>query len=341
MKSKLLTTLVISTMLASCAVSSTDGVIKPGEQKGGIFGLMKADDVKVDNDDAFKSVSEVVIASFKVGFIDKKTDSAQARGFLGGGGLGGRSSAEMELKGTNDAIKQQVTEAAYKDFVSQLKNKGYKVLPSKEILEDKEFADTKTYDTPYLDDNDSLLVSGSVTKYFQPKELGKIKFFAGESTAATGGFAFDNPAMAATNFAEKTGKKVLHVVYVIDFSNADANNGFGTSSINVGQGLSVAPASKLGLIGGQGGTFSSKNGSLTLGQPVFSTKSYGTIEGTSSDAYKVAETSLNLISAYMGGGTNQKRSFSIKADPVKYKAIATEILKDTNGGIVSKMAGLK
>ena len=42
--------------VASCSVSAVEGVTKPGEQKGGLFGLVKQDDIKVDNDDALKGV---------------------------------------------------------------------------------------------------------------------------------------------------------------------------------------------------------------------------------------------------------------------------------------------
>lgn len=339
---KLLSILVLTTALASCSVSSTSGGTKPGEVKSGIFGLAKADDLKVDTEKAFQGVNDIIVGGFKIGFIESKTDKAQASGGLMGGGFGGRSSAEMSLQGVNDSVKQDITEAAYKDFVANLKAKGYKVANSSELFNDKDFSGTKTYESPYVDDQDGLLTSGAVTKFFQPKEFGKMRFFAGESMNVMGGFAFGNPSAAATTFAEKSGKKVIHVVYIVDFSNAQDNSGITTSAINVGQGISVNPgSSKLGLIGGQGGTFSTVNGSITVGQPIYSTKTFGKVEGTSSDLYKGAEVALNLTTAILGGGTNIRREFVVKAEPAKYKAIATEVVKDTNAAIVGKMAGLK
>ncbi len=339
---KLLTILLTTAVISSCAVSKTDGVIKPGEQKGGFLGLMKQDDLKVESAGAFKEAEDVIVASFKVGFIEKKSDKAQARGgLLGGGGFGGRSTAKMDLTGVNDSIRQEIAEQAYKDFISQLKAKGFKVSPASELLKNKDFAETKTYDTPYLDDQDGLLSSGAVTKYFQPKELGKIRFFLGDNVNMTGGFGFGNPTIVASNIAEKTNKKILSVTYIVDFSNAEGDSGVTYSTLQVGQGITVTPGSKLNFIGGEGSAFSSANGNITIGQPVYSTKEFGEVISTSSDAYKTAETALNLASALMGGGTNQTRSFTIKANPAKYKAVSLEVLKDANSGITGKMASLR
>ncbi len=338
---KLLSILVLTTALASCSVTSTSGGTKPGEQKSGFMGMAKADDLKVDAEKAFKGVNEVIIGSFKIGFIESKTDKAKAGGGFMSGGIGGKSSAEMSLTGINDAIRQDITEAAYKDFVKDLKAKGYKVADSQELFNDKDFADTKTYAAPYVDDQDGLLTSGAVTKFFQPKALGKMRFFAGENANVMGGFAFGNPSTAATVFAEKSGKKVIHVIYTVDFSNAEDNSGFTTSAINVGQGISILPGSKLGLIGGQGGTFSTANGNIVLGQPIYSTKTFGEVVGTSSDLYKGAEVALNITTSLLGAGSNIRREFVVKANPTKYKAIALEVVKDANAAIASKMANLK
>ncbi|MDX1949782.1 MAG: hypothetical protein SFT90_04710 [Rickettsiales bacterium] len=338
---KLLTILFASAVITSCSVGKSDGVIKPGERTGGIFGLMKEDDLKVESKGAFEGTEEVVVASFKVGFVEKKTDSSQARGGLMGGGFGGKSSAKMDLTGVNDSIRQEIAEQAYKDFVAQLKAKGFKVSPSSEILKDKDFSETKTYDTPYVDNQGGLISTTNVTKYFQPKELGKIRFFLGDNINITGGFGFGNPTIVASNIAEKTKKKILSVTYIVDFSNAEGDSGVSYSTLQVGQGITVTPGSKLNLIGGNGSPFSPANGNITVGQPVYSTKEFGEVISTSSDAYKATETALNLASALMGGGTNQTRSFTVKANPSKYKAVSLEVLKDANSGIVGKMASIK
>lgn len=298
-----------------------------------MFGLSKESDVKVDNEKAFKDAEKVVVGSFKLGFFTEKKASSKA-----GRGFGGRSSANVDLIGINDSLRQEITNAAYNDFLSQLKAKGYKVVDRKDLLADKDFKDAKTYDFPY-DDGD--------IKYFSPASIGnKSYFFMGESMDFTGGFGFGNPIMASVNYADKSGVKVISALYVIDFVNAEGSGNSSwasTSALSVGQGISVTNGSKLVLVGGMGGgTFGpNPNGNITLGQPIYSMKEFGTIKSTSSDAYKAAETALNIATALMGAGTNQTRSFEITANPSKFKAATLEAVKDANSAIFGKMSNLK
>lgn len=320
-----------ATAIASCSVSATQGATKPGEVSGGLFGLVKQDDLKVQEEKAFAGVNEVIVASFKVAFITEGKNTAKA-----GVGFGGASTAKSELKGVGDGVMQEITNSVYKDFVANMKAKGIKILDRSELLADKDFKDVKTYDFPINDDG---------TRYFTPVEFGKKSyFFPGESADYSGGFAFGNAMTGAALYAERAHKKVISVLYTVNYINAEGSGNSrwaSSSSLEVGQGISVTPGSKLTIVGGQGGTFSSNIGNISLGQSVYSTKEFGTIKNTNSDAYKVAETALNVASALLGGGTNQTREFEVKADATKYKAIATEVLKDTNKAIVNRMATLK
>ncbi len=326
-----ITAILAAATVSACAVTATDGVMKPTEQRGGIMGLMKQDDLKVNSSGAFKGAEEVVIASFKVGFFTEKSSSAKA-----GSGFGGRSSANVELKGINNSLRQEIANAAYSDFVSAMKASGYKIADSSGLKANKSFSGAKTYDMPYED--------GDIT-YFSPAAIGnKTHFFMGESPNFMGGFAFSNPSIGAAEYAAESGKKVISVIYVVDFVNSEGSGNSrwaSGSSLSVGQGISVASGSKMMLIGGQQSSFSSANGDITLGQSVYSGKEFGTIKSTSSDAYKVAETALNLTSALLGGGTNQSRSFEIDANPGKYKAAAMEAIKDTNKAVAGKAASMR
>ncbi|HCR85313.1 MAG TPA: hypothetical protein DIV86_01415 [Alphaproteobacteria bacterium] len=323
--------LASASLLASCSVTSVEGGTKAATQKGGILGLVTQDDVKTEAEGAFKGANEVIIASFKVAFYESKKDRAKA-----GMGYGGASTAKSELKGVSDAVRQEITNAAYADFVKTLKASGYKIADRSELLNDKDFSGAKAYDFPYDDDG---------IKYYSPAALGnKAYFFLGESADFSGGFAFGNAGMSAANFAEKNGKAVISALYTIDFLNADGDGNSrwaSTSTMQVGQGISVKPGSKIVMTTGHGGPFSPKTGNVSLGQPVYSTKEFGTIKNTSSDAYKAAETALNIASALLGGGTNQTRSFEVTANPSKYKAVAADVIKDTNKALVAKMAGLR
>ncbi len=322
---------ILSTVaVASCAVSAVQGVKAPTTQKGGLFGLVKQDSIKVDNDDAFKGADKVVIGSFKVGFFTEKDASSKA-----GRGFGGRASADVALNGVSDSLRQEITNAAYSDFVSQLKAKGIKIVDRKELTSDKDFAGSKTYDFPY-DDGD--------IKYFSPAAIGnKSYFFMGESADFTGGFAFGNPTVAAVNYVKNSGVKVISALYVIDFVNTEGSGGSWASgaTMEVGQGVSVTNGSKLVIVGGEGSSFSNPNGSIYLGQSIYSTKEFGTVKNTNSEAYVGAETALNIATTLMGAGSNQSRSFEITADAGKYKAAAMEAVKDTNLAVIGQFGNLK
>ena len=327
----LITTICAVSALNACAVNAVEGVMKPTEQSAGLFGLSKASDIKVDNENAFKGADKVVVGSFKVGFFTEKDASSKA-----GSGFGGRASADVDLKGISDSLRQEITNAAYADFLAQLKAKGISVANRADLLADADFKGVKTYDFPY-DDGD--------IKYFSPAAIGnKSYFFIGESPDFTGGFGFGNPTVSSVNYVKKSGVKVISALYVVDFVNSEGSGNSRWASgarVEVGQGISVTNGSKLVIVGGEGGTFSNPNGSIMLGQSVYSPKQFGTIKNTNSDGYVAAETALNIATALMGAGTNQSRSYEVTADAGKYKSAAMEVIKDTNLAVIGKFGSLK
>lgn len=333
---KRLLVIAAALLLAACSVTSTNEVIKPKEQKSGLFGLSKTDDVKVDADEAFKGVNQVVIASFKVAFIDSKKEAQKA-----GSGFGGRSSAEIKLSGLSTPTMQQVTDAAYADFVAQLRAAGYQIADRSVLLNYPDFAKANKETSP-LRQEASFFGSSNELTYVAPNDIKNLYFFMGE-TDKTGGFGFSNPSIVASQFADKNKIPVVSVMYTVDFAGSDGSGGSfaSTSSLQVGQGISVTPNSGITFIGGAGSTFNKTNGSVKLGQGVYSSEKFGEIVMTTSDAMKAVETVTNVATALLGGGTNQSRDFEIKADPAKYQSAATGALKDTNAKLIAKMASLK
>lgn len=323
-------------LLAACSVTSTSEVVKPKEQSGGLFGLSKADDVKVDTSKAFAGINQVVIGSFKVAFIDSKKEAEKA-----GSGFGGKSSAEIKLLGLNNQTMQQVTDAAYADFVAQLGAAGYQVADRSALTSDPEFAKANKEASPMKEEASFFGSQNNVT-YVAPSSIKDLYFFMGEA-GKTGGFGFSNPSIAASQFADKNKLPVISVMYTVDFAGADGSGGSfaSTSALQVGQVISVTPGSGISLIGGSGGTFNPTNGSVKLGQAVHSGEKYGEIVMTTSDTMKAVETAANVASALLGGGTNQSRDFEIKADPAKYQLAATTVTKETNSKLISQMKALR
>jgi hypothetical protein len=348
MSKKLITisALTLALLTSACfgGPSATNSVSKGKERSSGLFGMSKADAVSVDNKEAFKAVDKVVIGSFKIGFATYKTDSAKAGGGLSGG-FGGKSTAKSTLVGVDDKTMQSITDQAYQQFVSDLKAKGYTIVDRKELLAHKTFADTKTYPTPYEDSTGGLFGSNSKTKYFSPSAFGdKMHIFMGEIGSTMGGFAFANPAVAAMEYARESGVKVLNVIYVVDYANAEGYGGWASTSsgVEIGQGITIVPEfSRLSLIGNSGGTFSNGNGSIKLGQPLSSEKEFATVKNVNSEAYKAAEVAVNVIGVLGGVGSNSSREYEFTARPADYKLAAAEVTKQANDTFVNTLAGLK
>lgn len=331
-------------LLAGCnANTSVDGVVKSAERSSGPFGMIKSDDVKVDTGAAFKSVNDVIIGNFVVGFATYKTDSAKAGGGLLGSGMGGRSSAKTTLVGIDDATMQKITEEAYKGFVADLKAQGYNVKDRSALANSEKFKTSKSYENGYEDSAGGIFGSNSKTKYFVPKEFGVMRSFM-DVQGFTGGFGFANPVHSVVEYATANNVKVLSVVYVLDFANSESYGSWSTStsSVNVGQGMTVLPElTKVSIFGGQGGTFSTNNGSVRLGQPITSDKAFGEIKNTNSDGYKMAEKAINVVGILGGVGSNVSREYEVTAKPEAYRSAALDVLQQANQQLVGKMASLK
>lgn len=343
---KFLTLSVVAVALAlnGCkSVSTSTDATAPAAAKSGFMGLTTNADLTVTTPAAFKETGKVVIGGFKVAFVESKRDSAKAGGGLLSSGFGGKSTALMMLNGIDSDTKQAITDKAYADFISTLKAEGFTVTDRKQYTSTPEYVKTKTYDSPYTTDS-SMLSKYGTTTYYQPTGFEAMRIYMGEIDKVMGGIGFSHPNNAAVAYTSETGNKLLNVVYVIDFSNADASGGSfkSTSFVKVGQGLSLqAGTSKMQLIGGHAGTFSTANGSIALGQPIYSLEKFGDVVSASSNTEKTVEKLTNVASLLGGMGSNITTKFDVNADAEKYQAVALEITGKANEAIVGKMKSLK
>jgi hypothetical protein len=345
MKKTILAFSCAALLLSGClgGPSASSGVMQAPESKGGFMGLSKADDVKVMTPKAFAGVDRVVIGNFVVGFATYKTASAKAGGGLTGNGFGGKSTAKSALTGVDDATMQRITDAAYADFVASLEKQGYKIMDRAQLMNYADFKSTTSYPSPMEDSKGGIFGGKSVTKYFAPTSLGAIRSFA-DVPGYMGGFGFGNPMTGAAKFGKETGIKVISAVYVLDFANADAYGGWArsSSSITVGQGLTVVPDyTKISIIGGDAGTFSTANGSLTLGQPVMSDKTFAQVSDATSGAAKGVEVATNIVGILGGIGSNSSREYTFAANPADYQAGSVEALQKANQAFIGKAVALR
>lgn len=138
-------TTLVALGLTACSVTSTNEVMKPAEQRGGFMGLSTADEIKVEREAPFKGAQKVAIASFKIGFVHGKIESRKA-----GRGYGGKSSAGIKLKGVEQGTMQAITDAAYADFVTRMKQAGYTLVDRATLKAQADFAKAKPETSPQI-----------------------------------------------------------------------------------------------------------------------------------------------------------------------------------------------
>jgi hypothetical protein len=332
---------VVAISLASCAApSASNGVAKASAPSSGLFGMSSADPIKVDGAGAFKSLNKVAIGSFTVGFTTYQTTSAKS-GMRGGGGTAARNT----LSGIDDSTMHNITDEAYKQFVADLSAKGYAVVDHATLMQNSDFAGTKSYPNPYENESGGLLESTNKVKYFAPSDFSDIKFFAGDVADITGGLAWDNPLHGAAKYYSATGTKVLHVAYLLNFaSNTNATGGVLrlTTSVAMAQGLTAVPtATKISVTADEGGMFNGGNGSVTLGQPITSEKEFASVKDGTSATHDAVEGVGNVLAGLSGIGGGVSSDYTFTARPNDYKAAVLDTIQQVNKSLVSKMSELK
>ena len=309
--------------------------------------------VKLSGQEAAKGVTTVAIGAFNVGFIFKSVDQTKAvGGFMGL--AEGTTRAESSLVGVSPAVMQQITDAAYADFVTQLRAKGYavqdpavtfaggaadKMHPQKAPLDIKIQLEKKS--------------NGKAT-FFKPTVLPAMLIMAGDFTGS--GMSSIGLSMAAgqtsyalTQYAKTSGMAVIDVTYLIDFSDQKRPGSFSMGSLKINSGISVASNySRVSMIAPSG-----KTAVIKLNQPIPVEGDFATMRDTTSGSAKAVETAGHVaggIGRLMGGklgglgmfgrgGNTRKIEFDAK--PENYAAGATKAASLANIQMVATLFSLR
>lgn len=348
---KKLILLPVIALLAGCGVSNSDGVMERSANKGGFLGMAKVDDVKIDGASALEGVQDVVIGSFKVGFVESAKQTNQAKGTFMKSSFGGKARGNVTLEGISEQTKQEITNAAYADFMSKLKAQGYNVVERSTLTSSGEYSAMATKQFPYVADSSGFLSEYGKTVFYQPSALGStgIAFMgdfpqnaSGTSAASfipgiTGiaGAMSAQGDMKVASFAEKNSVGVVSATYVLDFAAAGGHSGVSSASLVVGQNLAVTQASVKIMTSGSS-TFKNGLANIYLGQPIQSGQEFGEVINDTSGANIAAQEAANVATLLMGQGTNRARNYIIRAEPSKYKAQSLDVLTSANSALLAK-----
>ncbi|WP_370314301.1 hypothetical protein [Thalassolituus sp.] len=237
-----------------------------------------------------------------------------------------------KLNGVPESTMQEIADNARAQLVAQLQARGFNVLNYSDLTRHNKW-DDGAVESPYRPSGigSFLRNEDSSSLMFAPTGM---QLFAGGQTKL----------WHLNNIADDLEVPVITAEYTIHFayfgSEADRTVDYMTptlsgrptqtltASVEMGQGISVAPYSGISYSLDAAGSFSD-NGSIKLRDPVVVAGTYGTNEDTTSGGRKAA----NALSSFLGmfsGKSSKVTEFTINANPEHYKAGAEMAIEAAN-----------
>ena len=292
--------------------------------------------VKVSSSKSFKGVSNILIGSFNIAFINEKTDQA----FAGRRGFGGSSAAKTHLEGVSPIEYQAITDAAYADFTERLKSAGYVIADRVQFISDPGIA-KQTY---VASGAQGTVVYGKDSKakalYYAPRAFGPTPIVPGEIGGGMfSGFGAVGPAMERNRFAIQNKQAIVNVRYVVDYASAKHRGGsFAfSSSVKLTAQLAVVEALSTVTVTDEKGML----GTLALNDGIAVDGDFGDLADTTTGGQKVEQALGNVIGMLGGIGTASRKFFTFRAEPAAYRDGATEAARRTNDIMVRQMMALR
>ena len=102
---------------------------------GGKLSQKQAGEFQIQHSDEFKGAKRIGISVFNVAFPDDNSTTAHMhKNLMGGSGSwDAKASMQTTLEGVDPVTRQRIADAAYGDFVSELKKAGYDVVEGEEL----------------------------------------------------------------------------------------------------------------------------------------------------------------------------------------------------------------
>ncbi|MEJ5976114.1 hypothetical protein WG901_05685 [Novosphingobium sp. PS1R-30] len=304
----------------------------------------QSEPVKVTSANAIKGTQRVTIGQFTIGFLIERKDSTKAGGGLMGSGFGGRSTVRSTLAGYTQAEMQEIVDAAYGDFVTQLTAAGFEVADRTSLEAHPAMARARGEAGP----KEMTTITGRDDKakvlFIGASQTQPLRLLIGD-VAASGFGAMGmimSGSQAAQGFAayvKDTDTRVVNVVYYLDFAKSEEYGGWfrNSSAVQVEGGLAMMETqSKLSIIGPN-----NKTGSLVLNEPVAIGGNFFRKTDAMGSGEKVSNALGNAIGLLGGVGTNSSKKFTFTPEPGAYSAGARQLATEANQVLVSKLATLR
>lgn len=282
-----------------------------------------------------QGAGQVTVVSFNVGFIFESIDQTKKTGGLMGA-FGGTTKARSSLVGVTPEMMQQITDAAYADFVARLVAKGF-------VVSTADFSGLSGDKGPSEESINLEKKSKGKAVFYAPSAMPLQVFLQGDVAQRKSLANFGDQGRASRNSlevqetAKETGIPAIGVVYLIDFSDQKRPGAFSFGgSLKVNANLSIVPDySKLTVIGSNG-----KKNEIVLGKPVSIDGEFIEVADATSGSEKTAQAAGNIaggVGAALGIGMpliGKTRKFEFTANPDNYQAGAIDLAEATNELVV-------
>lgn len=304
--------------------------------------------LKVSGTEAVRGANKLAIGAFNLGFIFESVDQTKATGGMIGA-FGGATKAESVLVGVSPEMMQQITDAAYADFVAQLGKAGFAVESPSAVFAAPQMANPHGQAAPL--DLSIALEKGSKGKatYLKPAALPTLVLLPGDFTGT--GFSSMGVTMASgqaqaalSNYAKAAGTPVIDVTYLIDFSQQKRPGAFTfAGGITVNASLSVSSKfSRMTVLGSNG-----KTSTVTLNDPIAVEGDFIDERDATSKSGKATQGAANVLGGLMAargfGGMKfgKTKKFEFTAKPGNYEEGATKAAALANERLVAQIAAMK
>lgn len=320
------TALILS--LTACMGARQSDNVAAKTEKGGLFGMSKSSDIKLSGEEAVKGETNVAVPYFRVAFYTDENPGGYSNS------TGDTVTIKSKLIGVDSKLLQKVTDKAYANFVAQMKQKGFNVLPISSLAKSSTYKSIKQTNTQYKDEAlfgpDAMYVTpsgmrvsdASITRMM---EIGKIMK------------ELNSSIMDVT----------LYVSYISSQTETVAG-GFIATGVQVGQTSTVTPGSTMTFYGLEAskcnGYCPNTVARAKLGQPVYDTTKVGELKNVTTSGDKAGDVAMSVLSWVTPGKKmtlHDTNRYELHANPKTYEKVVTGVISNATEKLVNSLAAHK
>jgi len=278
---------------------------------------------------AAKGITRVAVPGYRVIFTTRSKVTANAEDWLGGVGggrsSGARASMEVVLGNVDFAALQKIADAAYADFLADLKGAGFEVVPLETITASPSYAKLKptgsTAEKPYTKRS-----RDGKTHYLVVSPTAIPLWFTNWDGDISDQGMSQNNIKAVMAMGKELNALMLYPIMHVDFASLGASGGkfARRASVTAKAAIYANPAYTLFYIANEkGGSFARMNDGIGVeGDP----GEFVTADHASNAAFIEGMQKIGIDF----GPVRSKKNMVLQTNPENFHSLATEALSGTN-----------